>query len=235
MFDLFLILVCLLLALTLGTSIIFYRRLREVKERYVEAKEIVGDIVVSFNRQLNRQGEVLDSTNRRAETAYLKSERVERKIGDLEKVLESLAVELKSFHSFRDEVNKKLKSLVESQRKIEKKIVGLEKLEYQLSVESEEFESEGSVPSVPIPIRRDKVLSSLTETELTVLEILANEGPKTAPQIKDRIKLTREHTARLMKKLYEQGYLERDTTKIPYSYRIKEEMLRLLRKKESSE
>jgi DNA-binding IclR family transcriptional regulator len=65
------------------------------------------------------------------------------------------------------------------------------------------------------------------------LEILAEEGEKTAPEIKDRIKLTREHTARLMKKLYEEGYLERDSGKIPYAYRIKEEMLKILKKTEA--
>jgi len=59
------------------------------------------------------------------------------------------------------------------------------------------------------------------------------EGPKTAPEIKDRIRLSREHTARLMKKLYEEGYLERDTSKIPFKYRVKKEMEKLLKKTES--
>ena len=75
--------------------------------------------------------------------------------------------------------------------------------------------------------------STLTETELTVLETLAAEGAKTAPEMNKRINLSREHTARLMKKLYENGYLERDTRKIPYTYRIKEEMLKILRKREA--
>jgi hypothetical protein len=34
-----------------------------------------------------------------------------------------------------------------------------------------------------------------------------------------------------MKKLYEDGYLERDTRKLPYVYSIKEEMLRILRRR----
>ena len=84
-----------------------------------------------------------------------------------------------------------------------------------------------------IPIRKEKALAPLTETELSVLNILATEGAKTAPEIRDRIKLTREHTARLMKKLYEAGYLERDTRKMPYAYRIKKEMLRILKKTEA--
>jgi len=45
--------------------------------------------------------------------------------------------------------------------------------------------------------------------------------------------LSREHTARLMKKLYEAGYVERETKKIPFEYRIKNEMKKLLKKAES--
>jgi hypothetical protein len=52
----------------------------------------------------------------------------------------------------------------------------------------------------------------------------------TAPDVKDEINLTREHTARLMKKLYETGYLERETRKLPYYYSIKEEMVKILKK-----
>ncbi len=76
-------------------------------------------------------------------------------------------------------------------------------------------------------------MAPLTETELSVLEVLASEGKKTAPEIRSRIKLTREHTARLMKKLYEKGYLEREAGKMPYSYSIKEEMRRILKKTEA--
>ena len=78
-------------------------------------------------------------------------------------------------------------------------------------------------------------MSALTETEVVVLEMLSAEGPKTAPEIKDRVRLSREHTARLMKKLYEKGYLERATGKIPFKYSIKEEMKKFLNKAESEQ
>ena len=84
-----------------------------------------------------------------------------------------------------------------------------------------------------IPIKREKALSPLTETELIVLETLAIEGFKTTSDIRNKIKLSREHTARLMKKLYEKGYLERETGKIPFRYSIKTEMKKFLAKAES--
>ena len=236
MIEIFLALTCALLALTLASAFLYYRRIREVKEKYLEAKEVVGDIVVSFNRQLSRQAEALASTNSKAETAYLRSEVLERKLGDLEKKIEGLELSLEDLKKEVKGFDEKLKAAAEAQKGIEElknKVKELEELSYHVTVEGEEAEMEERVPAIPIPIRKDKVLASLTSTELAVLEILASEGPKTAPQIRDRIKLTREHTARLMKKLYEKGFLERDTSKIPYSYRIKEEMLRLLKKKSS--
>ena len=77
-------------------------------------------------------------------------------------------------------------------------------------------------------------MAPLTETELTVLEIIAKEGVQTAPEIRDRVTLTREHTARLMKKLYGDGYLERDTRKMPYTYSLKKEMEKILKKREAT-
>ena len=106
-----------------------------------------------------------------------------------------------------------------------KKIEVLDKVERELSVMPEE-----KIEAV-IPIKRERALAPLTETELTVLETLAAEGDKTAPEINEKLQLSREHLSRLMKKLYVNGYLERNTRKIPYPYRIKEEMLRILKKK----
>jgi predicted HTH transcriptional regulator len=52
-----------------------------------------------------------------------------------------------------------------------------------------------------------------------VLKLLA-EGPKTSRQIETVIGRSREHTARLMKKLFELGYVTRDTSTKPYTYAI---------------
>lgn len=52
-----------------------------------------------------------------------------------------------------------------------------------------------------------------------VLKLLAEE-PKTSRQIETVIGRSREHTARLMKKLFELGYVTRDTKTKPYTYAI---------------
>lgn len=52
-----------------------------------------------------------------------------------------------------------------------------------------------------------------------VLKLLI-EGPKTSRQIEGLIGRSREHTARLMKRLFEMGYVTRDMTSKPYTYTI---------------
>lgn len=52
-----------------------------------------------------------------------------------------------------------------------------------------------------------------------VLKLLT-EGPKTSRQIEALIGRSREHTARMMKKLFEMGYVTRDSTSKPYAYSI---------------
>jgi len=77
-------------------------------------------------------------------------------------------------------------------------------------------------------------LSSITTpTELQVLEMLANEGPKSAPEIGRVVGRSREHTARLMKKLYEEGYIRRDQTRIPFRYSVVERVKQSFVKEET--
>ncbi len=67
-------------------------------------------------------------------------------------------------------------------------------------------------------------LARLTETELKVLGVLTTEGAKTSRELERTIGRTREHTARVMKKLYLEGYVDRDTHKLPYVYRVNEKL-----------
>lgn len=78
----------------------------------------------------------------------------------------------------------------------------------------------GSLPSITTP------------TELQVLTSLANEGPKSAPEIGKVIGRSREHTARLMKKLYEEGYIRRDQTRVPFRYSVVDRLRQTVRKVE---
>ena len=76
----------------------------------------------------------------------------------------------------------------------------------------------------PIPVQGDDILQQLTDTEMEVLEMIVDLGEGTVPEIRDRIDRTREHTARLLKKLYDKGFIDRNTSGMPYRYSIRKEI-----------
>lgn len=223
-----------LLGATVVSAIEYYRRLRRAQREYEKARDSVEDIVLSFNRQFRRQDERLETVAYKVEAVAAKSDTTLNKAEDVNKRVNALEVKIAIDSEPREEtlarlgeVDKSIRDIITSQEALSAKIANLE-------------EQAKHVPAVPeldleavIPIRREKALAQLTVTEVSVLEMLAAEGPKTAPEIKERVRLSREHTARLMKKLYEEGYLERETGKIPFKYSVKKEMERLLKKAES--
>lgn len=234
MTDVLLVLVGILIAMTIGAAVEYYRQLRRVQKKYEKAKEAVGDIVLSFNRQFIREAEKLEvvaykikAVSSKGDKALKRAEEVEKRFHILEPKIGVALEDREEILGKLNELDKKACDATASQEVLTAKISEIETQAQQFSMVPEL-----GVEAV-IPIKREKALAPLTETELSVLEILALEGPKTAPEIKDRIKLSREHTARLMKKIYEEGYLERDTSKIPFKYRIKKEMEKLLKKTES--
>jgi TolA-binding protein len=189
----------------------------------VEAKSVVSDIVVSFNKQMQRQEEQVDKVSYKVEALSKRSE-------DMTAKLENVETQITNIAKFTEvsEAEKKLNVDIEDMKK---RIDDVAKAQEEITKQVLEI-PEANIEAV-IPIKREHALAPLTETELRVLEIIAEAGEKTAPEIKDLIKLTREHTARLVKKLYEEGYLERNTAKTPYAYRVKEEMLKFLKKTEA--
>jgi len=236
--DPFLTATTILLVLTMGTALLYYRRIRRVHEEYEKAKRIVGDIALSFDRQLERQEGKVNEVTRRTDALSSKNEMLADKIGKGEAHLAALALEVKDLSKMVQEVSgrfegidRKLEESAKVQERIIQRVEELEKVELRAPRPKV---SEAKIETA-IPIKKEKALAPLTETELGVLEILAVEGEKTASEIKKRVQLSREHTSRLMRKLYEDGYLERDTRKIPYAYHVKEEMLKILKKRSQSE
>jgi predicted transcriptional regulator len=223
-----------LVTVTVVAAAEYYRQLRRAQKEYEKARAAVEDIVLSFNRQFRREGEKLEAIAYKVEATASRSSSTLNMIEDIGKRVGALETKVGADSESKnqvigrlDEVENRIRDVSASQDAVTAKITSLEKQTKQ-------------PPPVPeagleavIPIRREKAMSRLTDTELSVLELLASEGPKTAPEIKERVKLSREHTARLMKKLYEEGYLERETGKIPFKYTVKKEMEKLLKKTET--
>lgn len=223
-----------LFAVAAGFAIQYYRYLVRIKKEYEKARGAFNEVILSFSRELKRAADNLEAISYKVEAASARSSEAIKKAEEVEGRLKALedktntVVEVNGRLLARiDEVEKLTRDVTSSREELASRISLLEEKARQTPGLSEQ-----RIEAV-IPIKREKALANLTGTELAVLEMLATEGPKTAPEIKERIKLSREHTARLMKKLYEEGYLERDSSKIPFKYSVKKEMEKILRKTET--
>ncbi|MEM3783474.1 MAG: MarR family transcriptional regulator [Candidatus Bathyarchaeia archaeon] len=234
MVDVVLMFSFVLLVVAVGFAIEYYRYLVRIKKEYEKARDSFNDVILSFSRELKRTADNLETVFYKVEAASARSSEALKKAEGVEGKLEALESKTSSVV----EVSDKLQARMDEVEKLTRDVtLSHEKLASRISLLEEKAQQppifpESKIEAV-IPIKREKALAHLTDTELAVLEMLATEGPKTAPEIKERIKLSREHTARLMKKLYEEGYLERDSSKIPFKYSVKKEMEKILRKTET--
>jgi DNA-binding MarR family transcriptional regulator len=87
----------------------------------------------------------------------------------------------------------------------------------------------------PSVVQPGSLISITTPTELQVLTLLAEQGPKSAPEIGRVVGRSREHTARLMRKLFDEGYVRRDQTRIPFRYSTVERVKQSFTKAEGKE
>ena len=211
------------------TSIEYYKQISKAKKEYNKAKRIIEDIVLSFNRELKREANRLEIITYKVDGNLAKSDNSIERIKNIEKIVLPIKEKINkineitsTFLSTTSRIENSIQNFDDSNQKINNRI---EKLEEKMTSLTELPEI---IRESVIPIRREKALGAITDTEIKVLEVLSLEGGKTAPEMKNKINLSREHTARLMKKLYEKGYLERETGKIPFRYRVKKEMEKFL-------
>jgi chromosome segregation ATPase len=232
--DLLWVSVLALLLIAVGALFFYNRRLRKLTEEYTDAKTLVGDIVISFNKQVQKQEEKVAAAVQKIAAAASRSSKIESKLEDQENQVAQMATEVNALTQLEKETQAQLtattQKVTQATRNHDDLLGRITDLEERTK---KQVAPETSIEAV-IPIRQERALAAITPTELSVLEILASEGQKTAPEIKVRVNLTREHTARLMKKLYEEGYLERMTGKIPFAYSVKEEMRKILKKPEAN-
>lgn len=231
--EFMLLVTSVLLFITILALLLYYRRIRTLRQEYERARGVVEDIVVGVDSQFRRQKDRVLFVAQKIESASLENKKVVKKVDEYERRLTDLANLMgdvpqieERFSGQLKEMRSEVEGIKASQDKVMQKIVEIEKLKEEVHVPEMKIEA-------AIPIKREKALAPLTETELMVLETIGREGEKTAPEIREKIGFTREHTARLMKKLYKDGYLERDTHKMPYVYRLKEEMQKILRRREA--
>ena len=80
-----------------------------------------------------------------------------------------------------------------------------------------------SLPEPRPVIQEDPILDKLTATERETLQIL-RDGPLHAPELGRRVNKSREHMARLMKRLYLEGYVDREADRPPFRYKLNDKL-----------
>jgi chromosome segregation ATPase len=215
-------LLAVLASATAYAAVEYHKQLRRAQKEYEKARDTVESVVLSFNRELKREAENIqlvafkvEGTAARADSGLKKAESIEKRVVPLESQVSQLSTQLSNISTASEgnaqtlekisSVDTKLHDFETAQEAMRNKLTGLEEQMQKLSITTE-ARTEALTPAMPVmPIKRDKAMAALTDTEVSVLEFLSAEGPKTAPEIKEKVQLSREHTARLMKKLYEEG------------------------------
>jgi DNA-binding Lrp family transcriptional regulator len=223
-----------LIAISVFAAVKYYLNLGKIHREYLKAKALVEDIIISFNRQLRREEQRVEAVESRITGDAGKVSDLLNRLKDLEKS----KINLETFEAKLNGLSLNDETLLSRIANLESKLAEISKTNEALKVKVEDLEEElkknsvtNEVESVPvIQIKREKAIASLTDTELAVLQMLSSEGAMTAPEIKQRLQLSREHTARLMKKLYESGYVEREANRMPFRYSVKKEMEKMLGK-----
>lgn len=202
-----------LFLVTIVASYIFYQRIKMAQNEYEGSKGIIRNITSGFTRQVKRMESDLERLERDTlQAKYMANEAISAKQGDSEATLAGL---------------EKVKELSERVDGIEESIETMKKDLSKLASQPRVIVPSGPVDA-PIPVQGTDILQTLTETELEVLKMIADFGEGTVPDIKEHIQKTREHTARLLKKLYDKGFIDRNTNSMPYRYSIRKEIRDLI-------
>jgi len=204
----------MLFAVTTIASFIYYKRISQAQEEYEESRDIVRGITNGFTRQISRltaaiSGFEIDASDaQRMAAQALEASR--------------MAVEAS-------------KSGVDERKLLAQRFEGTENSIEEIRKEIREL-SKRPVPLVravpldaPIPLQQRDVLDQLTPTEFDVLTLINEKGEGSVPEIRERIQKTREHTARLLKKLFDKGFIDRNTSSMPYRYHLRKEIVELVK------
>ena len=203
---------------TLVFIVVYYSRLKGVSKEYREAEDIVERIVMTFK---NRYDEVSAGLRRLEEKASQTPSSVNEATEKMASLNESFQKGIETLGSTKDVTDK----LIGDVERLQKDVDGIKESQAKIVAdvsESSQFQAPVSVGRIvqrPVDLQQGPSPSYVTPTEKAVLDYLLLEGPRTAREIEVKIERTREHTARLMKKLWQQGYVERETHRIPFTYR----------------
>lgn len=197
----------------------YYDQIKIVSQEYKEAKDLVKSVIIQFRGEIKRHDERVDELNREImsirslETIERKSERNDLVISEIENLRQKIAeIQRPNEPTMQEitEIQEIIENLIRNQSNVNTHLARLDEQYRGLLPETEAEKI--------IPVKTIMTQQQLHATELEILQMLITEGSMSAIEIRERIGKTREHVARLMKKLHDQGLVKRDEKKRPYMY-----------------
>ena len=216
--ELFFATACLF-AVTLAASFIYYKRIKLAQEEYENSKDVIRSITVGFTQQVKKIANLIRNIEIDAsEARAIASEAIKVSQETMETVKETSGERQRIAEKIED-TEKALAEMKEEMQKLSRRPIAVPA---RVAVDA------------PIPLKQGAVLDRLTPTELDVLTLIEEMGEGSVPQIRERIQKTREHTARLLKKLYDRGFIDRNTSGMPYRYHIRKEIRKLIQQQKEN-
>ena len=229
-----------LIVLLLTVFAKYYEKLREARDSYKEAKNTVKSLILGIKQRINEQDNKISSIKDevaffQARGDFLNREKKidETKIEMLSAGVEAALTATNKFGTAVFSLKQDCEKIEKTQNEIQAQIIDLnmkQKSLEEIELSEKTKPQSEAAPSISFNLEKKEVkkgLDRLNPTEIHVLNLLSAKSMP-APEIGRTINKTREHTARLMKKLYEEGYIERDTNKMPYSYKINDNLRKFL-------
>lgn len=198
-------LIVLGLVLIIGAAAV--RAFRESKRAVAESATLLSVIVSALSSKLEASEVMLDDLRS-------KLGGVSRRASELEQDQGELGSNYARLLRYIEEVSSNHRRLIAELDELKRKISSLPTLERRPALLAEPLGAQSG----------RSIVDSLAPTERDVVEVLLREGPKTAPDLGKRLEKTREHMARLMKKLYLEGYVDRDSNYAPFRYKLNEKV-----------
>ena len=206
---------------TVVASLIFYRKIREATTEYEGASESIHNITSGFSRQVSRLNQDITKLEGNSSTAKAMAAEAIKASSDAK---QATLIGLEAVKTLKDKVDSN-QGDIEILKKDVQRLIESPKSKVVIQPTRREI-------TAAIPVQQQGILSRLTDTELTTLKKIVELGEGTVPEIKAYIGLTREHTARMMKKLYESGYVDRSTIGMPYRYSVRKEIYEIIQQHE---
>ncbi len=195
--------IVLLINIAVATKVV--RGFRESRNALTESASVISTIVAALNWRIELTEQVV--------------KRIRLQVNSLVAQTGKIGGEEPNVRSSYLQLLRRIEEMLSNDRRL------IQELEYLKAKVSLAFkpsiirvDSRGGTPKQFLS--DENMMASLTDTEREALEMMCRDGSTAAPDLGKKLRKSREHTSRLMKKLYLEGYIDRESNRPPYRYKL---------------